>query len=257
MAIKRSEFPAGWDETRVQELLDHYERQTDEEAAAEHEAALSRSGHTRIEIPTDLVPAVREIIAEEGRGHLSRFCAPSRHTESANPSAPAAGPRRGVNELRRAELSQLVFSGALLARGFWLYVWEIITDAGHKVLYVGMTGDTSSPKAQSPFNRVSQHLGSNKHSNALRRHLRKANIEPEVCKSFDLVAFGPILPETGKSQLHRTRRAKVAALEKALRDALENSGYCVLNEIPCRQRLDAQLWAQVLEAFSSRFPRLG
>jgi hypothetical protein len=35
-----SEFPAGWDEARVQGILDHYENQTDEEAAAEDEAAL-------------------------------------------------------------------------------------------------------------------------------------------------------------------------------------------------------------------------
>jgi hypothetical protein len=69
MAIKKSEFPAGWDETRVQDLLEHYERQTDEEAAAEHEAALARPGHTLMEIPTELVPAVREIIAEHERAH--------------------------------------------------------------------------------------------------------------------------------------------------------------------------------------------
>lgn len=72
MATKKSEFPPGWDEKRVQELLDYYERQTDEEAAAEHAAALSRSGHTLMEIPTELVPAVREIIAEHEREHESR-----------------------------------------------------------------------------------------------------------------------------------------------------------------------------------------
>jgi len=71
MAIKKSEFPAGWDETRVQELLDHYERQTDEEAAAEHEEALSRPGETLMEIPTELVPTVRKIIAEHKREHES------------------------------------------------------------------------------------------------------------------------------------------------------------------------------------------
>jgi hypothetical protein len=72
MATKKSEFPPGWDETQVRELLDHYERQTDEEAAAEHEAALSRPDHTLMEIPTELVPAVREIIAEHERAHKSR-----------------------------------------------------------------------------------------------------------------------------------------------------------------------------------------
>jgi len=69
MTKKRSNFPSGWDEKRVQELLDHYEHQTDEEAAAEHEAAVSRLSHTRMEVPTDLVPAVREIIARYERAH--------------------------------------------------------------------------------------------------------------------------------------------------------------------------------------------
>lgn len=71
MAAKKSEFPSGWDEKRVQDLLNHYERQTDEEAAAEHEAALSRPDHTRMAVPTELVPAVREIIAEHEKAHSS------------------------------------------------------------------------------------------------------------------------------------------------------------------------------------------
>ncbi|HXO27854.1 MAG TPA: hypothetical protein VOA80_10945 [Thermoanaerobaculia bacterium] len=70
MATKK--FPPGWDDARVRNLLDHYKRQTDEEAAAEHEAALSRPDHTLMEVPTELVPAVREIIAEHERQHRSR-----------------------------------------------------------------------------------------------------------------------------------------------------------------------------------------
>lgn len=69
MNRKKSEFPAGWDDARVQGILDHYENQTDEEAAAEDDAALSRPGQTLMEIPTELVPAVREIIAEHEKRH--------------------------------------------------------------------------------------------------------------------------------------------------------------------------------------------
>jgi hypothetical protein len=69
MATKKSDFPPGWDEKRVRDLLTHYEHQTDEEAAAEHEAALSRLDHTRMDVPTELVPAVREIIARYERTH--------------------------------------------------------------------------------------------------------------------------------------------------------------------------------------------
>lgn len=61
---KKNEFPPGWDERRVREVLDYYENQTDEEAAAEHEAALSRPQHTLMPIPHELVPRVHELLAE-------------------------------------------------------------------------------------------------------------------------------------------------------------------------------------------------
>ena len=41
--MKQSKFPSGWDEERVRRVLEHYESQTDEEAVAEDEAALSAS----------------------------------------------------------------------------------------------------------------------------------------------------------------------------------------------------------------------
>jgi hypothetical protein len=34
--MKSNKYPAGWNEQSVRELIDHYEGQTDEEAAAEH-----------------------------------------------------------------------------------------------------------------------------------------------------------------------------------------------------------------------------
>ena len=52
---------------------------------------------------------------------------------------------------------QMAFNGEVLERGFWLYVWEIAQ--GSQVhLYVGRTGDSSSARALSPFNRIGQHL---------------------------------------------------------------------------------------------------
>ena len=38
----KSEYPSGWDEARLRAVLDHYERQTEDEAVAEYEAALAR-----------------------------------------------------------------------------------------------------------------------------------------------------------------------------------------------------------------------
>jgi hypothetical protein len=62
--MKANELPAGWDEQRIREVVDYYETQTDEEAAAEHEAALSSPTGTLMEVPTELVPVFRELIAK-------------------------------------------------------------------------------------------------------------------------------------------------------------------------------------------------
>ena len=60
--MKQCKFPPGWDEERVRRVLEHYESQTDEEAVAEDEAALSAS--TVMDVPAELVPTVRELIAK-------------------------------------------------------------------------------------------------------------------------------------------------------------------------------------------------
>ena len=61
---KQNEFPPGWDEERVQSVIAHYEQQTEDEAVAEDEAALQNESSTLIEVPIELVPAVRELIAK-------------------------------------------------------------------------------------------------------------------------------------------------------------------------------------------------
>ncbi len=62
---KQSEFPRGWDEERVLRVLAHYESQTENEAVAEDEAAYEDPGHTFMEIPNELVPVVRELLAKK------------------------------------------------------------------------------------------------------------------------------------------------------------------------------------------------
>ncbi|MBK7977246.1 MAG: hypothetical protein IPK07_29625 [Deltaproteobacteria bacterium] len=57
-------MPPGWDEDRVRRVLDHYDVQTDEEAVAEDEAAFEATTHTAMDIPIELVPAVRDLIAK-------------------------------------------------------------------------------------------------------------------------------------------------------------------------------------------------
>jgi hypothetical protein len=56
-------FPAGWDEERVRRVLAHYENQTAEEAVAEDEAAYEAEGQTVMIVPSDLVPAIRQLLA--------------------------------------------------------------------------------------------------------------------------------------------------------------------------------------------------
>jgi hypothetical protein len=51
-------------EDRVHKVLAHYETQTEVEALAEDEAAYEDRTQTTIDIPVELVPAVRELIAK-------------------------------------------------------------------------------------------------------------------------------------------------------------------------------------------------
>ena len=62
--MKQSEFPPGWDAERVKRVIAHYETQSEEEAVAEDEATFEAPGQTVMEVPSDIVPAIRELIAK-------------------------------------------------------------------------------------------------------------------------------------------------------------------------------------------------
>lgn len=61
--MKKNRFPKGWNQEKVQEVVAHYERQT-EEALAEDEALFSDPNKTVIEVPRELLPVIREMIAK-------------------------------------------------------------------------------------------------------------------------------------------------------------------------------------------------
>ncbi len=61
---RQNKFPPGWDEERVKTILAHYEEQSEDEAVAEDEAAYEEPNQTVMEVPTTLVPAIRELIAK-------------------------------------------------------------------------------------------------------------------------------------------------------------------------------------------------
>ncbi|MBI5376951.1 MAG: hypothetical protein HZA77_16075 [Candidatus Schekmanbacteria bacterium] len=62
--MRQNKFPPGWDLERVKRVLSHYEPQSEEEAVAEDEAAFETPGQTVMEVPTELVPAIRKLIAK-------------------------------------------------------------------------------------------------------------------------------------------------------------------------------------------------
>lgn len=66
--MSESKYPPGWDEQRVRRVLEHYEGQSDEEAVAEDEAAYEATTHTAMDVPVELVPVIRELIAKRRAG---------------------------------------------------------------------------------------------------------------------------------------------------------------------------------------------
>ena len=64
--MKQNKFPPGWDAERVQRVIDYYEIQTEDEAVAE--AAFQDESVTLMEVPTELVPIVLELISKHANG---------------------------------------------------------------------------------------------------------------------------------------------------------------------------------------------
>lgn len=149
------------------------------------------------------------------------------------------------------------FDGALVRRGFWLYVLEAATPDGERLLYVGRTGDSSSFNAQSAYNRLGKHLGTVTTTNQMRKHLKKKGLEPEGCR-FRFIAYGPVLAEaaTKDQASHYPLRDKVAAMEKGLANLLDAADYVVLNDVRSKKALDEDAFRPVVAAFAEHFPRL-
>jgi len=66
--MTKKKFPPGWDEARVKRFIAHCDEQEEDVELAEDEAARQHSGQTVMVVPSELVPAVRELIAK----HSSR-----------------------------------------------------------------------------------------------------------------------------------------------------------------------------------------
>ena len=65
--MKKDTVPPNWNKDRVQQVLQHYENQTEDEAVVEDELMWEESKQTLMEVPTKLVPVVRELIAKHNK----------------------------------------------------------------------------------------------------------------------------------------------------------------------------------------------
>ena len=58
-----NKYPRGWNRKKVQELIDHYDNQTEDEAVAEDEAAFNDPQQAVMLVPRALVPQVHRLLA--------------------------------------------------------------------------------------------------------------------------------------------------------------------------------------------------
>jgi hypothetical protein len=60
----QNQFPLGWDEKRVRQTIEYYDQQSEDEAVAEDEAAFDNQEQAFVQVPLELLPLVRELIAK-------------------------------------------------------------------------------------------------------------------------------------------------------------------------------------------------
>jgi hypothetical protein len=82
------QYPRGWNEARVRRVLDYYDAQSDEEAAAEIDGAFES---TTMEVPVALVPTVRQLIAKRKLRRTSRTKTPNETVEKPPPPKGVVG----------------------------------------------------------------------------------------------------------------------------------------------------------------------
>jgi hypothetical protein len=60
----QNQFPSGWDEKRVRQTIEYYDSLSEDEAVAEDEAAFDNKDQAFVQVPLELLPLVRELIAK-------------------------------------------------------------------------------------------------------------------------------------------------------------------------------------------------
>lgn len=149
------------------------------------------------------------------------------------------------------QLYQMSFDGEILERGFWLYLWRI-TSKKKIVFYVGRTGDSSSPHASSPFNRIGQHLDfrPNAKGNSLAKRLKEAGIDPKSSQ-FSMLALGPLFPEQSDFEEHKPFRDQMATFEHEVAKYLRSKGLIVLGVHHQGIAVNPKLLAEIIDRVST------
>ena len=60
--MSADKLPPGWDDKKVREVADHYDSQSDEEAAREDDDAWASPDHVAVLVPKSVYPKVIEFI---------------------------------------------------------------------------------------------------------------------------------------------------------------------------------------------------
>ncbi len=63
--MKKQRLPKGWTDRQIKALADHHDGLSEEEQAAEIEAALAENGQTLMVVPTKLVPDIERLIRKK------------------------------------------------------------------------------------------------------------------------------------------------------------------------------------------------
>ena len=83
-------YPRGWTRKQIDDLRRHYDNQTEDEAAAEIEAAFNDSSETLMIVPSELVPEIDRLLA----AHSASKKRPGAHHKTPGRAARKAGRRR-------------------------------------------------------------------------------------------------------------------------------------------------------------------
>ena len=151
----------------------------------------------------------------------------------------------------------LAFDGAILRRGYWIYVVQVRCGR-RQFYYVGRTGDSSSANAASLFTRLSNHLNLSPKAkaNALARKLRDRRLDASKAR-YRVWGLRMDWPEPKSFRSHIPGRNKAAAIEREVAEWLRAKGYSVVGQHDSRTTPDRNLLRRVKASLRGVLPPAG